>query len=289
MKKYLFIFTIALFLFSNSMLYAETTSTTGFMSEQIWYSKEPLVDGETVNIYTAVWNGEKTAITAHVEFYDGKTILGARDVTIPSMNLQEVSISWKVTSGDHSISAKISSTTTMTNGKKEQITLENNTTAQDQTSVSVVTRNKDGTPVKTIDNVSNEIAKATTAIKDVIPDSVVAPVENSFHSIDTFRGTTYEKIIDTKVQAQKEIDAMKSASATEAKPITPTTKNSGGVKVEDTKSKPLDATEKPITYVKLFLFSILGFIFGYKIVFYGLCVLIIFLIIRFIFYKIKHR
>jgi len=288
MKKYLLIFAVVLFLLSNSLLYAETASTTGFLPKQVWYSKEPLIEGETVNIYAAVWNGEKNSITTHVEFYDGKTILGARDVTVPSLNLQEVFIAWKVTSGDHIISAKISSTSTLINNKKEQINLENNITEQDHISVSVVLRNKDGTEIKSVDNIKNEVTKVTTAIKDSIPDSVGVPITSSFNSVDTFRNTTYTKIIDTKTQTQKEVDAFKITSDS-TKSDSVTTKGVQQPTKEDTKSKPLDATDKPITYIKLFLFSLLGFIFGSKIVFYGLCALIVLLIIRFIYRKIRHR
>lgn len=277
-----FLFCILLIVGSVSVAYADSSSTTGFIPGQIWYSKEPLIEGETVKIYTAIWNGEKSPITTHVEFYDGKTILGARDITIESAHLQEVSISWKVTTGDHNISAKISSSSTTTNGKKENVTFERTITTEDHTFVPVVVKNADGTPVKSIDAVKNEITKATTAIKDVIPDSVGAPITSGFNSVDTFRDTTYAKIIDTKVQTQKEVDAFKTTSDS-------TKSDSVTTKAENTKSKPLDATDKPITYIKLFLFSLLGFIFGSKIVFYGLCALIVLLIIRFIYRKIRHR
>jgi hypothetical protein len=50
-----------------------------------------------------------------------------------------------------------------------------------------------------------------------------------------------------------------------------------------------DATQKPIAYIKLFLFSLFAFILGSKIIFYGLSILIIFLITRFIYRKIRNR
>jgi hypothetical protein len=57
----------------------------------------------------------------------------------------------------------------------------------------------------------------------------------------------------------------------------------------NTGQKPLDATERPIAYIKLFLLSIVGFVFGSKLVFYGLSLLILFLVLRFIYRKIRHR
>lgn len=282
MRKYIFIFILASFLLSTGFSYADTASGTGFIPGQIWYS-EPLVEGNTVKIYTAIWNGDKDPITVHVEFYDSKVILGSRDLTVEPSKIQEVSVSWKVTSGDHIISAKISSSSITTGGKKENITLDNAKTIEDHTFVPVSTKKEDGTDLKSVDVMKNEITKATTALKDVIPESVGTPIASSLGSIDAFRGNTYTKILDTKIQTQKEIDALEKKDEKTSSPDSKTTKS------ETTQAKPLDATDKPITYVKLFLFSLLSFIFGSKIVFYGIAALLIFIIIRFIFRKIRRR
>jgi len=292
MKRYkynylLLIFVIAFFVSNASFTHAVTENTTGFISGQIWYSKESLVEGETVKIYTAIWNGATNSLSAHVEFYDNKTLLGARDVTILPSKIQDVSVSWKVTSGDHTISAKIISSTITNNGKKEQIVLGNTATKENRTFVPVSIKTIDGVQASSGDVVKNEIAKASSAVKDIVPDSVTGSISTSANSLDIFRDDTYKSILDSKNETQKEIDGMNNKNIVE-----PMKDKNGKIipsKVESKKSKPLDATDKPIAYVKLFLLTIVGFIFGNTIVFYGLIALFVFFIIRFIYLKIKYR
>lgn len=284
MKRYFF---LAIFLVTCtiSVVYADTSAVTGFIPGQIWYSKETLVEGDTVKIYTAIWNGDTNAVNARVEFYDKNVILGTRDIIVDPSHLQDVSVSWKVTAGDHIISAKISSSSTVNNGKKEQITLDNVTTSEDRTFVPVSIKVADNTQAKATDVVKNEVTKAATAAKDIIPSSV----SNSFSSFDSLRDSTYTQIVDNKNKTQKQIDSLsvvtQPATATQIKDKNTKTQP----KSEQTQSKPLDTTEKPIAYVKLFLLSILGFIFGSKLFFYGLILLLLFLIFRFIYRKIKNR
>ncbi len=288
MKKYFFI-CFLLITCSITFAQADTSSTAGFLPGQIWYSENPLKEGDTVKIYTAIWNGNPSPLSAHVEFYDNKVILGARDVTVPATELLDVSISWKVTAGDHSISAKISSSSITADGKKETVTLENNTTTEDKTFVSA-------TAAKT-DVIKDGITKATEVMKDI---NVPVPIASSVKSVDAFRANTYENIADTKAETQARIDALNGVaktpepkSSTEAKTspatskTTPTSKTAP--KIMATQARPADATEKPIAYVKLFFFTVLAFIFGSKFIFYGLILLIAFLILRFIYRKIRHK
>jgi hypothetical protein len=252
---------------SIGMAYAETPSTSGFIPGSIWYSQEPLVQGDKVLIHTAVWNGDDQPLSARVEFYDKNVILGTRDVVVEKNSLKDVSISWQVTAGDHVISAKILSST-LTNGtKKEQIVLDRNTTTQDRRFVPVVVKSVDGTPASSSDVVKSQVDKATSKIGEIVPDSL----SSSFGSLDTFRDETYTQIVSQKEETKKYIEAKEKVSGTQ------------------TNSKPLDSTEKPIAYIKLFLLSIVGFIFGNTLVFYGIIAVIIFFLGRLLYRKIRNR
>lgn len=274
---------LIIFSFIVHPVFADTGTTVGFVPNQIWYSKEPLVENDTVKIYTAIWNGADTATAFHVQFYDGATILGERDITVSALDIQDVSISWKVTAGDHAISAKISSSTATIAGKKEQVSLDYATTSADKQFVPVVVKK-----VTTAD-VKSQIDKAESKVKDIVPESVLVPVTTQFNSIDTFRSNTSSKISDAKNETQKAITALDSTTKVAA-PISSKDKKSTVLAPAKVKQpKPLDATEKPIAYVKLFLLSIVGFIFGSKFVFYGLIVLIVFFLIRYLYFKIKNR
>ena len=268
MKKYLS-FLIIIFSFLLPLFYIN--ASTGFVPGQIWYSPETISEGDTVKIHTVVWNGDKSNLQAKVEFYDKNVILGTRDVTVLPEQLKEVNITWKVTSGDHTISAKIISSSMTTNGKKENIVLKNNKTEENKIFVPVTIKKADGETATSSDVIKNEIDKAGSKIGDVIPDSVSTPVSIVLGKVDTFRDDTSSKINESKIKTQEEIKILdQNINANNEKDAT-------------------SSTDKPIAYIKLFFLSILGLIFGNKIVFYGLSIIVAFFILRAIYRKIRHR
>jgi hypothetical protein len=274
MKKYfIFIFIICSILISPLDVFAVTDS--GFIKGQIWYSEEPLVEGKTVNIYTSIWNGKKNSILVKVEFYDKNIILGRREVTIAPSELKDVSISWKVTSGDHVISAKIASSTEVISGKEREVLLDNTTTSNDRISVS--TANKSATdPLLDTSKLEDKLKNTGSKINEFLPEKVNNFISNTITKIESFREKISTKIEVNKDEAQAELELIKSKE----KPILE--------RVQD-KSKTEDNTRRPIVYVKLFMFSAFSFIFANKIVFYGLSILIILSIIRRTYRKIKSK
>ena len=276
MKKYYFSTLIILFTFLVLPICVFAVTNSGFIPGQIWYSKDVLIQGDTVNIHTAVWNGEKESISAKVEFYDKNVILGSRDITLATLELKDVYIPWKVTAGDHIISAKIISSQQTVSGKKEQVTLGRNATSNDKQFVSVVSKNSKGEPVSGTDAIKNQIEDTSQKIGELIPESVSNTVSNGFTSVENFREETLVQINKTKDETQKELDQMKGVELTVSK---------SGIK----KTSVEDATKKPITYIKIYLFAILSFIFANKIIFYGVLIFIIFLFLRFIYRRIRNR
>ena len=282
MKKYIFIF-IIVSLFYTQRTFAEVSVTTGIITGQIWYSQEPLVEGQTVKIHTAVWNGDDKPLVARVEFYDKNVILGTRDIEVQAQSLKDVSVSWKVTAGDHSISAKIISSSVISDGKKQNVTLDWIATQEDRTNVSVVIKKQDGTEVKSVDLLKDQVEKAGSKLQDIIPESVTS----NANSLDSLRDTTYTQIKDNYTDAKKQIATF---SSTQVKSDTKTNIKSQTVSPEVSKNANIiDATQKPLAYLKLFFFSILSFIFGYKIVFYGLLALLVYIILRYFYRKIRNR
>ena len=87
-------------------------------------------------------------------------------------------------------------------------------------------------------------------------------------------GSSTVKVIQPKTNNIKTVDAKKEGT------------NTNEVK-SDTNKKPLSGTEKPIAYVELFLLKIASFIFNSAIVFYLVCLFLVFIIIRFIYKKIR--
>jgi len=276
MKIFLSYLFIILSFFVVIPVYAETTTNSGFIPGQIWYSKASLVEGDTVNIHTAVWNGEKESFSFKVEFYDKNVILGSREVIVNSLELNDVYVPWKITSGDHVISAKIVSSQVSISGKKENVLIDRNITLDDRQFISVVVKNYLGEPISQSDALKNQIEKTSTEINNILPEKVSTSVSNSFSTIDNLRDKTFTQIDVAKKETQKELNAMNS----EVKKSPSSSNNKSNIE---------DAIKKPITYVKLFLLSLLSFVFGYKIVFYGLVLLILFFILRLIYRKIRNR
>lgn len=276
MKKYfLFLFIVFSILFTQ-VSYAENISVSGFTPGQIWYSKEPLVEGETVNIHTSIWNGEENSLSVKVEFYDKNVILGSRDIIVKSSELKDVYVPWKITSGDHTISAKIvSSLEVISSDKKEDISLTRSSTSDYKQSVSTTVKNEKGETVDITDSIKTKIDDVTSSVTSLIPEDINNSVSDKFNSIEDLRSDTSIKLDTAKDEAQKELDSIKEVN-----------KENNNT---NTKSSIEDVTEKPLAYVKFFLFSILAFIFSNKIVFYGLAVFIVFYIIRLIYRKIRNR
>ncbi|MFA6393004.1 MAG: hypothetical protein WCW54_02890 [Candidatus Paceibacterota bacterium] len=276
MRKYFVFLLIILSTFIALPIYAFTPVNSGFIPGQIWYSKETLVEGDTVNIHTAVWNGESHSIIVNVEFYDKNVVLGSRDVVLAPLLLEDVYIPWKVTSGDHTISAKIISSIATISGKKEKVVLPRIITSSDKQFVSVVIKNNVGENVSETDIIKNKIVETTSGIVNIVPDNVSTSLSDSFTVLDNFRNKTLAQVDTSKKETQKEIGKVLGVSTT--------------AKENPTKINNIpDATEKPIAYIKLFFLSVLSFIFGSKIVFYGTIILIVFFFVRWIYRKIRNR
>lgn len=276
MKKYL-LFLLVSFTILGVPVFAETPTNSGFIPGQIWYSKTDLIEGDTVNIHTAVWNGGEDILSARVEFYDKNVILGSRDVKLASLELKDVYVPWKITAGDHVISAKIISSLSNISGKEEKVSLVRTTTSNDRQFVPVVVRNQDGVPMASTDTslLKDQLNKTSSEIDRIVPEKIKTPIVNTFTSLDNFRDKTHEQVLTTKDKTQREINSMNTES-----------QNKTVEQSLDEKSNIEDATKKPITYIKLFLFAILSFILGYKVIFYGLLVFIVFYIVRSIYRRI---
>ncbi|MFA6514818.1 MAG: hypothetical protein WCT42_00960 [Candidatus Paceibacterota bacterium] len=277
MKRYFFPTLIIIFTILSLPAYAETEVNSGFIPGQIWYSKLTLIEGETVNIHTAVWNGEKDLLSAKIEFYDKNVILGSRDVTLKPLELKDIYIPWKITSGDHVISAKIISSISTISGKKEKVVPDRSVTSLDRQFVSVIAKDSEGAAVGSSDSLlKDQIDKTTSEINKIIPEKVSTSVSKSFTSLDDLRDKTFTQVDAIKKETKEEIASIINKEKAISQSL-------------DKKASTGDGTEKPIAYIKLFLFGVLSFVFGNKIIFYGLLLFIVFYIIRAIYRKIRNR
>jgi len=262
MKKNLFLIFL---IFTLIILPSKIFASTGFIPGQIWYSAEDLTEGETVNIYTIVWNGEDDVLKAKVEFYDKSVVLGTREVSVSAKSTKEVSISWKVTSGSHTISARITSSTK--GEEKDEISIKNNETEKDKFSVPVSIVTSDGKEATSSDIIESQIDKISSEVSNAIPDSVSSTVSDKLEGVNEFLDNSSTKLSEEKYELKSEIEQLE---------------NNDSSFNEDT-----SAIKKPLSYIKLFFVSLFLFIFSHKFIFYLVSLILLFLIIKFIYKKIK--
>lgn len=103
--RFWFVVVLGLAILSPLALAADNA---GFVQGNIWYAPDPFFAGQTVRVYSGVFNGTSNDIIGTVEFYDNGKAIGTDDFTIShGGNLREVWVDWQAPAGDHTVSAKI--------------------------------------------------------------------------------------------------------------------------------------------------------------------------------------
>lgn len=267
MKKNLLVSVAVLFL--GLTLAGEAVAISGFVPKQIWYSKEKLIEGETVEVHTPVWNGESDPVSVKVDFYNHDTLLGTRELVIKPQELKDVFISWKVTAGENLISAKIVSSVVIVGEEKKNVSLRYTETDSDKLEVE-----KEKKIIEKEVKVDDSEPKALIS-EGLLPEKVTVTINEGYSSVDDFRVRTGDKLSINKDKAKEEVETIKN------------TDSSKDTSIKDKKTE--DVVKKPLAYMKLFVFSVLSFIFENKIVFYGLIILVVFFIFKRIFQSFRHK
>jgi hypothetical protein len=254
---------------------AQTTTNAGFVPGNIWYSKDPFEEGDKIKIYTLIFNPDTSKFSGTVDFFDNSTLLGSKDFTIAATSTKDISINWTVTAGDHQIFGQIENAKIVeTNGTSQNVTLSDNVTTKSSRTVSnkIIAQNIDA-GINTVDGsfnaTINSIQNIGDNVKNTLPTSLSQSVTTTTNTIDGLRVNAAATLQDKQTEAQSEINSLNSTSIKSSK--NPTSTND---------------FQKPFAYIELFFFSILAAIFKYKIIFYGIIVIAVFVILRYIWYLI---
>jgi hypothetical protein len=264
--KKVFIFIFLVFSIFPFNLNAQTANT-GFVSANIWYSKDPLEEGDKVKIYTFIFNPDTRELSGTVIFFDKTVLLGKKDFVIPARGAEDVSIDWTVTAGDHTIFGKIENAKFLVSkGTYQEVYLPENETEKSSLSISKkiitkTTNTKNDTTGTSVSDIKNIIEEKT-------PDFITKPIISTTNVLEEFRQDTTISSENKKKEIKKEIDVLNN------------TKNTVNSK------KEVSPLLKPFKYVEVFFLSIFVLILGNKVIFYGLIVIVIFFILRFILKKI---
>jgi len=212
---------IILLIFCLLPIYKTEAKTTnaGFVPENIWYSKDPLLEGDKVQIYTVVFNPDTRQLSGTVIFFDNNVFLGKKDFIVPPKSVKDVSIAWTVTVGTHSIFGKIeNSKFLLPDGKYEEIYLADNETNKSVKIVSkiILPQNKnDDTATEPKNNLINNgietIQNFGTTVLNTIPASISNPIVTASTKLDDLRNEIEIKLGNEKEITNKQIDVLKKA------------------------------------------------------------------------------
>lgn len=142
-----------LILSNASYTHAANEISAGFAPGQVWLSRSAPIEGETVEIYTVIYDASGSALEGSVTFLvDGESV-GASPFTLRGGKTEIRSIRWQAIAGEHAFAARVDSaiyadskqsapllhqttgTTTVSVAKREQSTEEEEGIRSERTSV----------------------------------------------------------------------------------------------------------------------------------------------------------
>ena len=265
------------------------SANTGFLGGPMWINPEVPQDGELVSLSALFHNAEPNPLSGNVLFYDGKVLLGTKNISIDSGGVGIATVFFRISAGDHAFSATTGNLVeAIGNGKTEPFVLSPQTVQLPNISISSKAGNSlnasvvSGTtnlvtnnifPANGVANIANKVNELQGNVISSIPGSVVSPVTNTVTALDSWRTNNANSFANQTKAASISIDKTKELASAEQKKF-------------GKASFSTNFVDKPFAYVKLFVFELLSFIWSHAIVFYGLLVLITYAILRFIYKKI---
>jgi hypothetical protein len=251
--------------------HAQAAANAGFIDTSIWFSNEPDTAGETVAVSTLINNQDPKAVYGLVGFYDNGKLLSRKTTTVEPHASKVVTINWKVTVGKHSMVAKFESTQ-VENDEGEEVEVVKNETEPITFTV------KEAIPAKTDEKEKEVGADPNKSDIANTVDEAKSAATGAFGKVDEFREETAATYAEKAEAQQKSIADAKKAKdeKIEGKVAGVSATNiQTGNKIKETLIKT------PFEYVKLYFFKFVQFVFAHKYIFYGLIILILFLIFRY--------
>lgn len=253
-------------------------ASTGFVDSPIWFTPESPQDGTMVTIYAVFRNSEKNTITGSVLFYDNDLLLGKKQIAIEPNNVGLSNVTFKIGAGNHSFSAQMTSLTESNgSGGNVPISISTATTKLPDYFVSKSIPNPFSAQASSGNSASeklllDQVDNLQKKVLDSVPSNVKESVATSTKSLDNWRESSAENFKENKESAQNKLNEISKVNDA----------NSKNGKVSPA-SKYVDT---PLAYVKLWFFSLLSFVFGTPVMFYIIGLLLVFFVLRFVFYKL---
>lgn len=260
----------------------------GFVPANIWYSRDPFFAGETIRVYTIIFNGSVYDLKGGVEFLDNGVVIGKTNFALSGGGrVQDVWVDWKTTQGAHTVTARLTNVIGDGPNGKQSVILDNAETGKSDRVVDLdpaVVAAQSQAQMQKVADVKNQalgkIADVANTVGESIPSPVKENVSTGVSTLEKFRiGEAYQFQLSKENKA-KEILVMK-ANATSSAAIL---QKSGDVVVSIS-----NATQEPFAYVMLAIYTLLQYIFQWQVLFYGLILYAIYRFIKWVARKIRDR
>lgn len=260
------VFFLILSIFPVCKVYAQ--SNAGFVRGNIWYSKDSLEEGDKVKIYTAIFNPDSRELSGAVTFLDNTIFLGKKNFVVGTKGVKDVSIDWTATVGTHTIFGRIDGAKFLVSaGKYEEADLTENETEKSSRTVSKKITSKTTEEIKSglsISDIASSIENTEKFVEEKTPDYVIKPVVSTLNAVENFRQDTATLSNNKNEEIKNEIKTLDNKKT--------------GTTIKTQTNRFL----KPFKYVELFFLYLISFIFNNKFIFYGVLVLVVFFILRYI-------
>lgn len=245
-------------------------TSTGFVQDSVWFSTTPIIADTTVVIYEAVSNGKTVSIDTTVQFEDKNVVLGTRDITILPGAVQEVSIIWIPTAGTHEIMARILSEGQTYNGRTETIPVK-------VTVNQIIDTDTNGQPLpKNATEILAGVELLQQKISSFLPSPVVSWISSVYGTIEQFRLTTATFLDGQKSDEEATLQQQLTTNVDTDQDVDPETTET----VEQLSTENTNPFSVTFLHGKIYGYTILSQFFYHKVVFYGACILILFMTIR---------
>lgn len=255
------IITILVFVLVPTFSFAEDTviKNAGFAPGNIWFSKNDFTLGETIKVYTILWNGGKETITGEAVFYDNAEVIERVAFSLPSLGTKIASADWKISDGYHKVYALVGTSKIGTSGA----TLEYAKTEESEHFIG--TPIKSTSPTTTAEQIINEkVNFAKEYAIENLPEPVTETTKSVFNKVEPLRKNIKTWSDDTSSQVKKDLMSLNEE-----------------IKNKE-KSDTWSMVKKPLDYVYIFVLTLISIIFGNKLIFYTISFVLIFLTLRFI-------
>jgi hypothetical protein len=272
MKRFFLIVLIFLSFAASHAAYADTS----FLDTPLQLYPAAPKENDLVSLTAVVGNTADYTFAGAVVFYDGDTILGRKEVSVVPGGISTATVKFKIGAGDHKFSARIENPSRVLGSgiveplgvSIEQASMSSHVSALPVRALvaDATTNTEDVALLKTIDATQEKVLST-------LSPQTRSTVEKTATSVDTWRADTAKNALMKREEAKKKIDAA-------SNPKKVTSSKTGQAKT---------VADGPFAYVAYIFYGLVALVFGSQFVFYVGGVILLVLIVRFVFRRMRRK